>query len=163
MLKTPTKLQQLEQIVVRHQERLFRFAFLRTGSRPEAEDIVQEVLLRLFRSSQDLMHIEDVERYLMRAIANRCFDYHRQRTVTKVDIDLVKQLPQQSDDPDTQEVLRIASLLESLPPEQAEVIRMKTSDNLTFRQIAEMTNLPQATVKSRFRYGLARLRQFINH
>ncbi|MDE7069389.1 MAG: RNA polymerase sigma factor, partial [Alistipes sp.] len=39
------KLALLERIVEREQERLFRFACLRTGSRADAEDIVQEVLL----------------------------------------------------------------------------------------------------------------------
>lgn len=40
---------------------------------------------------------------------------------------------------------------------------MKTSDNLTFRQIAEITDTSEATVKSRFRYGIGKLRESIHH
>ncbi len=46
---------------------------------------------------------------------------------------------------------------------QAEVIRLKTSDSLTFARIAELTGSTEATVKSRFRYGIGKLRKLINH
>lgn len=46
---------------------------------------------------------------------------------------------------------------------QAEVIRLKTSDSLTFARIAEITGTTEATVKSRFRYGIGKLRKLINH
>ena len=51
----------------------------------------------------------------------------------------------------------------TLPEEQAEVIRLKTSDSLTFARIAEITGSTEATVKSRFRYGIGKLRKLINH
>lgn len=53
--------------------------------------------------------------------------------------------------------------LATLPEEQAEVIRLKTSDSLTFARIAEITGTTEATVKSRFRYGIGKLRKLINH
>lgn len=74
-----TKLKLLERIVDRRQDSLYRFAYFRTGSQADAEDIVQDVLLRLFHSDCNLDRIDDVERYLWRAIANRCCDYHRHR------------------------------------------------------------------------------------
>ena len=39
----------------------------------------------------------------------------------------------------------------------------KTSDSLTFARIAELTGSTEATVKSRFRYGIGKLRKLINH
>ena len=62
-----------------------------------------------------------------------------------------------------EEYERIAGLLATLPEEQAEVIRLKTSDSLTFARIAEITGTTEATVKSRFRYGIGKLRKLINH
>ena len=67
-----TKLKLLERIVDRRQDSLYRFAYFRTGSQADAEDIVQDVLLRLFHSDCNLDRIDDVERYLWWAIANRC-------------------------------------------------------------------------------------------
>ena len=53
-----------------------------------------------------------------------------------------------------EEFLRISKLLEDIPQEQAEIVRMKCYDNLTFREIAELEELPEATVKSRYRYAI---------
>lgn len=61
-----TKLKLLERIVDRRQDSLYRFAYFRTGSQADAEDIVQDVLLRLFHSDCNLDRIDDVERYLWR-------------------------------------------------------------------------------------------------
>lgn len=158
------KLRLLEQIVERQQGRLFRFAYFRTGSRADAEDIVQEVLLRLFRSECDLSHVDDVEHYLMRAIANRCCDYHRRPREATLPAEKAAALPDTPDDDAlSEEYARIARLLETLPEEQAEVIRLKTSDSLTFVQIARILGASESTVKSRFRYGIRKLREQMNH
>ena len=69
-----TRLGQLERIVDAWQDYLFRFAYMRTGIREEAEDIVQDVLLRLFRSEEALEHVSDLKFYLLRSISNRCRD-----------------------------------------------------------------------------------------
>lgn len=160
-----TKLKLLERIVDRRQDSLYRFAYIRTGSQADAEDIVQDVLLRLFHSDCNLDRIDDVERYLWRAIANRCCDdYHRHRRNATLPIERAAALADDSGDQELREEYeRIAGLLATLPEEQAEVIRLKTSDSLTFARIAELTGTTEATVKSRFRYGIGKLRKLINH
>lgn len=160
MKKRSAQLELLAQIVDREQERLFRFASLRTGSRADAEDIVQETLLRLLRSECDLSRIDDVERYLWRAIANRCTDYHRRRHAPNLPADKIADLPEETPDAELHEQAhRIARLLDTLPEPQAEVIRLKTAGSLTFARIAEVVGCPEATVKSRFRYGIGKLRE----
>lgn len=159
-----TKLKLLERIVDRRQDSLYRFAYIRTGSQADAEDIVQDVLLRLFHSDCNLDRIDDVERYLWRAIANRCCDYHRHRRNATLPTERAAALADDSGDQELREEYeRIAGLLATLPEEQAEVIRLKTSDSLTFARIAEITGTTEATVKSRFRYGIGKLRKLINH
>lgn len=162
MQEYESKLKQLERIIDRHQERLFRLACLHTGSRTAAEDIVQDVMLRLFRSESNLSHITDLESYLIKAIINRCRDYHRQSTKATLPLDQVGKIAVPTEDPPPeQEYERIYRLLERLPEEQAEVIRLKTSESMTFAQIAELTESSEATVKSRFRYGIQKLRTLI--
>ena len=67
-----TRLQELEKIVARHQDRLFRLAYMRLGNREDAEDILQEVFLKLFRSEENLRHISNLEHYLIRSVGNCC-------------------------------------------------------------------------------------------
>lgn len=102
--------------------------------------------------------------YLWRAIANRCCDYHRHRRNATLPTERAAALADDSGDQELREEYeRIAGLLATLPEEQAEVIRLKTSDSLTFARIAELTGSTEATVKSRFRYGIGKLRKLINH
>lgn len=105
-----------------------------------------------------------MERYLWRAIANRCCDYHRHRRNATLPTERTAALADDSSEPELREEYeRIAGLLATLPEEQAEVIRLKTADSLTFARIAEITGSTEATVKSRFRYGIGKLRKLINH
>ena len=56
---------------------------------------------------------------------------------------------------------RIDALLDRLPAEQAEVIRLHTFASMRFTEIAETLELPASTVKSRFHYGIERLKTLL--
>lgn len=154
------RLHELEQIIEQRQDWLFRFAYLRVGNREDAEDLVQDTLLRLFHSGRDLSHVESVERYLLRSISNACINYLRQHPPHFVDIEQAGGIAADGDI--HQEYLHLNRLLDhNLPPEQAETVRLHLVDELTFRQVAKLQHLPEATVKSRYRYALEKLRQII--
>ena len=65
-------------------------------------------------------------------------------------------LPTESNEADYQ---RIAQLLSEIPEEQAEVIRLRIYGNNSFADVAEILALPLPTVKSRFLYGLEKIRR----
>jgi RNA polymerase sigma-70 factor (ECF subfamily) len=60
-----------------------------------------------------------------------------------------------------EEFIRINRLLHSLPLEQSEVVRLKCYDDLSFKQIAELQDIPEATAKSRYRYAIQHLQQMM--
>ncbi len=100
--------------------------------------------------------------YLYRATANACSDRHR-RIQSRKTVPLhhaVAIAREESPDAVTAEgeYERINALLDRIPVEQAEVIRMRTVDDLSFIEIAEILQIPLATAKSRFRYGMEKLR-----
>ena len=61
-----------------------------------------------------------------------------------------------------EEARRIETLLDRLPPEQAEAIRLHTYASLRFTEIAEVLRCPVSTVKSRFAGGIEKLRKMSN-
>ena len=160
--KTQQRLNELESIIVREQDMLFLFAYMRVGSRADAEDIVQDVFLKLFRSSESLSSVRNVKHYLIRSISNACKDFHRR----KQDIlPLEKAEREMVSDDDLkmhEEYLRITKLAGTLPQEQKEVLYMKCIDGLKFREIADILELPQATVKSRYRYAIQGIQKQLN-
>ena len=160
--KTQQRLDELESVIVREQDMLFRFAYMRVGSRADAEDIVQDVFLKLFRSSENLKSVRNVKHYLIRSISNACKDFHRR----KQDIlPLEKAEREMVSDDDLkmyEEYLRITALARTLPPKQREVLYMKCIDGLKFREISDILDIPEATVKSRYRYAIQAIQKQLN-
>ena len=160
--KTQQRLKDLEKLIVKEQNELFRFAYMRVGSRADAEDIVQDIFLKLFRSSENLSSVRNIKHYLIRSISNACRDFHRRKQdnlpLEKADKEIV------SDDDLRmhEEYLRITELAGTLPQEQKEILYMKCIDGLKFREIADILELPQATVKSRYRYAIQGIQKQLN-
>lgn len=158
-----SRLKDLEKIIGKEQDRLFRFAFMRVGNREDAEDIVQDVFLKLFTSDENLHRVRNLEHYLLRSVSNCCLDYHRRKTFNVVSIDEAGQIAEENDDQQIyDEYLRINKILATLSDEQAEIVRLKSYDGLKFREIAKTLEIPEATAKSRYRYAIAHLQQNIN-
>ena len=160
--KTQQRLNDLEKLIVKEQDVLFRFAYMRVGSRADAEVIVQDIFLKLFRSSENLSSVRNIKHYLIRSISNACRDFHRRKQdnlpLEKADKEIV------SDDDLRmhEEYLRITELAGTLPQEQKEILYMKCIDGLKFREIADILELPQATVKSRYRYAIQGIQKQLN-
>jgi RNA polymerase sigma-70 factor (ECF subfamily) len=160
--ETEQLLAELERIVVERQDWLFRFAYMRIGIREEAEDVVQEVLLNVFRRLREKKQMDSMEQYIIRAISNACTDYLRRKPLRVVPLNKVEQLAVSEGDRQIhEEFLRINQLLDTLPIEQSEMIRLKCYDGLTFKQIAELQSIPEATAKSRYRYAIMHIQQRI--
>jgi len=162
MKQAEDRVRKMEEIINLKQDWLFRFAYLRVGRREDAEDIVQDVLLKLFQSKENLASIDKTEQYLICAVRNACIDYlRRQPPVVMTGLENAAQMVEDSDvDKEMHEEYEsINRLLHMIPPEQAEIVRLHCTDGLTFRQIAEVLELPEPTVKSRYRYAIDKIRK----
>ena len=155
-------LTELERIVVERQDWLFRFAYMRIGIREDAEDVVQDALLSVFRRLRERTQMVSVEQYVIRAVSNACTDYFRRKPMQVVTLDKAGQVSVgEADSQIHEEFVRISRLLDTLPEEQSEIVRLKCYDELTFKQIAELQGIPEATAKSRYRYAIMHIQQRI--
>ena len=139
---------------------LYRYACYRLGRREEAQDVIQELYLKLHK--QGLSRVKNVRCYLYRALSNSCTQLLRERRrIEYVDITSLKELQADDFSPSNfeQEQALIARLLATLPHEQSEVIRLHLHGECTFTEIAEIMDTPVATIKSRYRYGIEHLRK----
>lgn len=159
-LNHTTRLKQLEDIVSREQDNMFRFAYMRVGVREDAEDLVQDVFLKLFRSEENLRSVRNLKQYLFRSLHNQCLDYYRKKSLHVVGLENAEQVPDiPTEDTDIHaEYLRIKALLEGLPMEQQEVVRLKCSDKCRFSDIASILSIPVPTAKSRYRYAIQHIK-----
>lgn len=160
--KKPNDIETFRSIVSQYQGRLFRFAFMRIGIREVAEDMVQDVFIRFFQSISNGKMISNHEGYLLYSLSNACVDYRRKNKFTILSLDEIEEPMNDEDREMTEEYLRIRNILDGLVFEQAETVRLKCYDGLTFNQIAELHHVPEATVKSRYRYAIQKIREKIN-
>ena len=126
-------------------------------SHAEAEDVLQECFLALMRLKTVPLQLEH---YCVRAFRNRALNYRR---------GLLRRLAREwnsrswfdSTPPDAREEAAMRRLAD-LPPEQREVIVLKIWHEYTFEEIGTLTGISPNTAAARYRYGLQKLRGFLN-
>jgi RNA polymerase sigma-70 factor (ECF subfamily) len=135
--------------------------------RCEAEDVVHDVFLTLFRKPQCFDAGRGTGRaWLLTVVRNRSLDHLRRRcTRPREDVsELAERLPDPRaadmlDDLDTAARSELLwKRVDALPPCQADLIRRAFVSGQTHQEIADATGLPLGTVKSRIRLGLDKLR-----
>ncbi len=164
-------------LVRRHQTPLYNFALRQLGAPQVAEDVVQEAFVRVVQNATEFKHEARFTTWVYTITRNLCIDQLRKRALRRhASLDESRDtgegegptLGEQTADSrasvereatGTELKQRIAKAVEALPDEQREVFLMREVSNLPFKEIAEITGVPENTVKSRMRYALERLQQ----
>lgn len=166
-------------LVRRHQQALFNFAFRQVRVPQVAEDVVQETFVRVVQNAADFKHEARFTTWVYTITRNLCIDQLRKRALRKHPSLDQSGTPggEEGDGPTLGELTadprasvereatgtelkeRIARAVDKLPDDQREVFLMREVANLPFKEIAEITNVPENTVKSRMRYALERLQE----
>ena len=134
-------------------------------SRADAEDVVQDAFLRFWRTRD---RADDPVAYLYACVKRAALDWHRggQRRARREQAVAGSRPEAGQDEPMLTSPLEreerraaVEAALEMLPESQREVLVMKVWAQLTYPQIAEALGVPPDTAASRYRYGLAKLRE----
>jgi RNA polymerase sigma-70 factor (ECF subfamily) len=144
----------------RYGRQLFRVALGLLDSSEEAEDIVQEVFVSIYRSRQSLAKVQNLKGYLFAALRHAAA---RRRGRMRAQQHAERGARQIADGPHPNTVsadrsARLERALQSLPREQREVIALKIDGGLTFAKIGAALGINPNTAASRYRYALERLR-----
>ena len=162
-----------EHLVRPHFDRLFRLAWRLTGSKADAEDLFQELLIRAFGKLDELVSIDQPGQWLCRVMYNlfvderRRFARQRMHTVDEGHLpgDGLAGLPG-PDDPayDGQRIETLECLdraLAQLSDEHRVVVLLHDTEGYKFTEIQELTGTPVGTIKSRLHRARARLRDIL--
>jgi len=158
-----------DQIVARFRRKIFHIAYKFTGRHDEAEDLSQEILLKVFRSLDKFHRDADFSTWLSSVARNYCIDHYRaskrEKEVLVEDLVAFDLAPAASGNPhraleerDRQSFVRRG--LEMLPDKLREAVILRDLQGLTYQEMADRLRLPEGTVKSRINRGreeLARL------
>jgi RNA polymerase sigma-70 factor (ECF subfamily) len=134
------------------------------ASRSEAEDVVQESFLALWRQAERIDPERGLRSYLLSIVHNRCVDLIRRRT-RRPEAELDPQAPvSATDNPESEAIAllegaAVRSAMDALSPDQRQTVELVYFGGLTINETANRMRVPLGTVKSRLRLAMGRLRQ----
>lgn len=145
-----------DEYVTEHQAGLVRYATLLAGSRAQGEDLVQEVLIRLYPRWGTLA---DPHPYVRRSVTNEFLSWRRRwstRFIHTVPDDV---LARQAEDPwDDGPDPELWAGLQKLPPQQRAAVVLRYYEGFDDSEIATVLNCKEGTVRGHISRGLATLR-----
>jgi RNA polymerase sigma-70 factor (ECF subfamily) len=157
-----------ERLVREYGDRIYRFVKRLAGERP-AEDLMQEVFIRVHRSIESYRPEGRFESWLFTIASNLCIDHARRRkpeaTVSELGGDLGRDsFTAASREPlesmENEERRRaILTAVDRLPFEQRQVFLLREEAGMSFREIAQLTGCPLNTALGRMHYAMEALRK----
>ena len=133
--------------------RLQRVALRMLGNVEDAEDMVQEVYMKLWGKREELPDVQNMEAYCVALTKNMCIDRLRLADVDRVDVDDVPLSLAAADDVASQlerqdAVEQVKLIIETLPEKQQQVITLRDIRDCTFEEIEEQTGLTAVNVRA---------------
>jgi RNA polymerase sigma-70 factor (ECF subfamily) len=163
----------LDELIVRFQHRLLRYLLYLAGNREMAEDLFQEVWMRVLVRGAQFNGQSRFETWLFTIARNMVIDYRRKKTMSSLDElfevgsddDRPMSFDVADDDPTPfdfysriEDRERIAAALLQLDVLYREVLVLRFHEELSLEEIAKVTQAPLSTVKSRLYRGLAAIK-----
>lgn len=158
-----------EATISEHQRRVFSYAHYFLGSPEEAEDVAQEVFLRLWRHRQSV-DADRVGSWLLRVTRNACYDQLRKRRATAKmihpdgDSETIERA--EADDPNPESMAagadfrrHLLAALRRIDEPQRSVLILREIEGLKYTEISEALELPLNTVRVYLHRGRKRLRE----
>jgi RNA polymerase sigma-70 factor (ECF subfamily) len=162
-----------EELTKTYTRRVFVTCYRFTGSESQAQDLTQEVFLRIFRTLNSFRSGEgSLSTWMMRLTRNLLIDHYRRTRQDRATDSIEGQLPlleergasgARSDEllagRETSEALQVA--LQKLSPELRETVILRDLQELEYKEIARILSVPEGTVKSRLNRGRSELARIL--
>lgn len=163
----------LEILIQRHKKKVFSYILNITKNRHLAEDLFQDTFIKIITILKSGNYNEEGKfiQWVMRIAHNLVIDYYRKSNKMTFaenyddynifDTLVIVEKPREEQIIFEQILKDVKSLVEYLPDDQKQVLMMRHFENLSFKEIAEKTNVSINTALGRMRYALINLRKII--
>ena len=154
MLNVQTEKQYIE-IVEKYADMIYRIAYQKVLNRYDAEDIVQDVFVKLLSSKSYFRDEEHIKAWLIRVTINLCINYNkslaRQKTVSVEQLDI----------PFTQQETGVLEELYLLPEDERNILYLYYYEGYKIREIAKILRQKQNTINSKLTRARNKLKKIM--
>ncbi|HEX3099587.1 MAG TPA: RNA polymerase sigma factor [Patescibacteria group bacterium] len=147
-------------------ERIYRFIFFRVSHKETAEDLTEDVFVKLFKKLRDLEQVAAFEGWLFQIARNQVIDYYRRKKQLVPLEEVENTLEYETNIVDivnlqTQQTLFI-KILRELTPEQQQVIKLKFLEDIDNDVIAQMMDKTEGAIRVIQHRAIAKLKELID-
>ena len=167
--------QSFESLVKQHSEKMIRLALRMVNNRSDAEDIVQEAFLRLYRSLSSFRGDSRISTWLYRIVSRLCIDHLRREKIKRKlfffsrpsdTYDPIEQTASSEATQDDQAIAReqlghVLTALNRLSPRQRAVLTLRHQEELPLNEIAEILGLSVGSIKVHLHRAVKTLRSVL--
>ncbi|MFN0290152.1 RNA polymerase sigma-70 factor [Pedobacter helvus] len=150
-----------------YHRKIYTFALKYIKSENQAEEIVQEVFMKLWQMGTRITEIKHLENYLLTITRNRSMDIMYRRQM-EIKVDLIRSIDWEESHNDTEELILLndtrkllLDAIDLLPPQQKKVYQLCHQQGLKYEQAANQLELSQHTVQRHMKLALRFLRNYL--
>lgn len=148
----------LERIYDQYSEMLFRLSYSMLQSREDAEDVLQDVFVKILSRPFDFNSAEHERAWLVRVTLNRCHDVLRKKKIRRyTPLEDIVSLPAEEKD------MSILREVQALPSDKREVVLLRYFEDFSVQEIAEILHITPSAVKMRLARARELLKEILNY
>ena len=158
----------ISRIYEKYKDDLLKLAVALLNDASLAEDVVNDSFVTFTKSMGQMRLTGNLKSFLTTCIVNHARNLYRARERKKtLGLDQAGQVKSDANGPQQSAIFneqyqQLKDAMNELPCEQREIIILHCCNGMRFRKIARLENIPINTAKSRYRYGLGKLRTLLN-
>lgn len=142
---------------------LCNHAYKYLNDRDESEDVVQELMIKIWETRKDLLSDKSLKYYLYVAVKNRCISILRKNIymldIDEMSIDIVEEVTETKPLIDANELIENA--FKGISPKCLEIFKLSRIEKLSYKQIAEKLEISVKTVENQMGKAIKHIREFI--
>ena len=150
-------------------DKLFGFVFGLIHSKTKAEDITQEVFLKIWQNRTDMVDVENINPFLFRIAQNQAIDYLRKSAREVLATSIHFELESQNNTPEPLELLidnelkdKLSEAVKQLPPQQQKIYTLYKEQGIKQDEIAKQLNLSRSTIQSHMKLAMGNIHKYLS-
>ena len=153
-----------DELMIRYERQIYRLCYRFTSNTDDARDLAQEVFIKAFEHLADFRKESSLKTWLYRIATNHCINHVKANTRQFVEVTDSTKLTRATahgalEEKEQRDHFRL--LVTKLPPKQRAILELRIHEQLSYEEIATMSNRSVSTIKASVIFALEKLRKLV--
>jgi len=153
-----------DELMIRYERQIYRLCYRFTSNTDDARDLAQEVFIKAFEHLADFRKESSLKTWLYRIATNHCINHVKSNTQQFVEVtETVRQTSAtaHAELEEREQRDHFRKMVKRLPPKQRAILELRIHEQLSYEEIATMSNRSVSTIKASVFFALEKLRKLV--